>query len=370
MEIPGFTLARQMDEIGQELLETMENVVNSGQFILGSPVAEFEEQVARFTHSRYAVGVGNGSDALYLALRALNIGPGDDVLTTPFTFFATAGSILRTGAKPVFTDIEVDTFNMDPEQVRTRITPRTRAVLPVHLFGLMADVELIQRNSKVLVVEDAAQAIGAEVRGRCAGSIGDLGAFSFFPTKNLGALGDGGMVLTQGEEQAQVLRELRAHGSREKYYHEMLGINSRLDTMQAAILSVKLSYLPAWTSKRQHIARRYGESLGALSLDEVGLPTVPQGFTHVYHQYTIRASHRDQLRAYLKNQGVGSAVYYPLSLHLQPVLQDLGYRRGDFPISERVQEEVLSLPMFPELTDQEIDYVAETIGQFYGKRIG
>ncbi len=359
-----------MANIGPELLETMETVLNTGQFILGSFVKEFEEKIARFTGTPYAVGVGNGSDALYLALRSLHIGPGDEVLTTPFTFFATAGSILRTGAKPVFTDIEVDTFNMDPEQVRTRITPRTRAVLPVHLFGLMADVERIRRNSNLFVIEDAAQAIGAEARGKVAGNTGDLAAFSFFPTKNLGALGDGGMVVTHSEELVQLLRELRAHGSRKKYYHEVLGINSRLDGLQAAVLSVKLVYLPTWTAKRQYIAQRYQEGLNALSVDDVALPVVPLGFTHVFHQYTIRAARRDELQAYLKSHGIGSTVYYPLSLHLQPVLRDLGYKAGDFPVSEKAQAEVLSLPMFPELTEQEIDYVIETIAQFYGRKAG
>ncbi len=370
MEVPSFTLRRQIADIGKELSQTMETVLETGQFVLGPAVRQFEEQIAQYTHSRYAVGVGNGSDALYLALRALNIGPGDEVLTTPFTFFATVGSILRTGAKPVFTDIQVDTFNMDPEQIRTRITPRTRAVLPVHLFGLMADIETIRRNAKLFIIEDAAQAIGADLRGTMAGSAGDLAAFSFFPTKNLGALGDGGMVTAQAEELAESLRALRAHGSRKKYYHEVLGINSRLDALQAAVLSIKLAYLPVWTAKRQRLAKRYDEGLSALGLDDVRTPVVPPGFTHVFHQYTIRSGRRDQLQSYLKNRGVGSTVYYPLSVHLQPVLQDLGYRKGAFPVSERAQEEVLSLPMFPELSDQEVDYVIGAIGEFYGRRAG
>ncbi len=369
MVIPAFTLDRQMANIGSELTQAIGRIMESGQFILGTSVQHFEEQMARYTHTLGAVGVGNGSDALYLALRAAQIGPGDEVLTTPFTFFATAGSILRTGAKPVFTDIQVDTFNMDPEQARTRITPRTRAVLPVHLFGLMTDVEALRRDFHGLIVEDAAQAIGATLRGNPAGSVGDLAAFSFFPTKNLGALGDGGMITSQREEWVDTLRALRVHGSRKKYHHEMLGINSRLDALQAAVLSVKLSYLQTWTQRRQQIANRYTARLRALQLETVALPVVPSGFTHVFHQYTIRVQHRDDLQAFLKAQGVGTTVYYPVSLHLQPVLRELGYRLGDFPVSEKAQLEVLSLPIFPELTDSEVDYVTDMIGQFYGKRM-
>ncbi|WP_156023697.1 DegT/DnrJ/EryC1/StrS family aminotransferase [Sulfobacillus thermosulfidooxidans] len=370
MEVPSFTLTRQIKEMEKELSAAIQQVMESGQFILGDIVKTFEEQMADYTHSRFAIGVGNGSDALYLALRAADIGAGDEVLTTPFTFFATAGSILRTGAKPVFTDIQVDTFNMDPEQARTRITPRTRAVLPVHLFGLMADVEALRQNFDGIIIEDAAQAIGATLRGKPAGSVGNLAAFSFFPTKNLGALGDGGMVTTQREEWANAVRALRAHGARKKYYHEALGINSRLDALQAAILSVKLPYLDRWTQKRQYIAKRYSDGLHTLGLEAVHIPVVPDGFTHVFHQYTIRVENRDRLQAFLKSQGIGTTVYYPLALHLQPALRDLGYHLGDFPISEQVQNEVLSLPMFPELTDSEVDYVIEMIGHFYGKRVG
>ncbi len=365
MEIPSFTLSRQLAEIGPEATQAIREVMASGQFILGSGVQQFEESIAALTHSAYAVGVGNGSDAIYLALKAAGIGAGDEVLTTPFTFFATAGSILRTGAKPVFIDIRLDTFNMDPEQAAARITPRTRAMLPVHLFGLMADMDALRQNFSGVVVEDAAQAIGASMRGQMAGSVGDLAAFSFFPTKNLGAFGDGGMVTTSREDWAQKLRALRAHGSTRKYHHEFLGINSRLDALQAAVLNVKLPYLAGWTADRQRLAARYTEGLSRLDVEEIHVPVVPEGFTHVFHQYTIRVRDRDRLAAYLKAQGIGSTVYYPLSLHRQPALQEYGYHAGDFPRSEQAEREVLSLPMFPELREDEVDQVVEAIGRFY-----
>lgn len=365
MDIPAFTLSRQIDEIGPQTEAAVNEVISSGQFILGAQVQEFERRMAAFTQAGHAVGVANGSDALYLALRAAGIGPGDEVLTTPFTFFATAGSILRTGAKPVFTDIDLDTFNMDPDQASARISPRTRAMLPVHLFGLMADIDALRSHYSGLVVEDAAQAVGATLRGRAAGSVGDLAAFSFFPTKNLGAFGDAGMVTTVRAEWDETLRALRAHGSRQKYRHDMLGINSRLDALQAAVLNVKLPYLGGWTERRQHVAQRYQAGFAERNVEQVQVPVTPQGFTHVFHQYTVRAQNRDELQAYLKSRGIGSTVYYPLSLHLQPALQHLGYRVGDFPHSEQAQREVLSLPMFPELTDREVDRVVEEVAAFY-----
>ncbi|PSR36181.1 MAG: transcriptional regulator [Sulfobacillus thermosulfidooxidans] len=365
MNIPAFTLSRQIQEIGPAVEEAMHEVVNSGQFILGPQVQAFEERIAQMTGTGYAVGVANGSDALYLALRAAGVGPGDEVITTPFTFFATAGSILRTGAKPVFTDINLDTFNMDPDQASARISPRTRAMLPVHLFGLMADIDALRQHYAGVIIEDAAQAIGATLRNKPAGSVGDLAAFSFFPTKNLGAFGDAGMVTTTNDQWATMLRSLRVHGSRQKYHHEWLGINSRLDAVQAAVLNVKLNYLAHWTTRRQEIAERYRQGFVERRVSDIHLPSVPQGFSHVFHQYTIRAEARDRLSAYLKDRGIGTTVYYPLSLHLQPALRDLGYQLGDFPRSEQAQDEVLSLPMFPELTDQEVDYVVQQIAAFY-----
>ncbi len=369
MTIPAFDLKRQTALIGPDVLARIEAVMASSQFILGDTVKDFEAAVEDVIGAT-AIGVANGSDALYLALMALGIGPGDEVLTTPFTFFATAGSILRTGAKPVFTDIQLDTFNMDPALASTAVTPRTRAMLPVHLFGLMADLPALQQGFDGPIVEDAAQAVGASFQGLKAGSVGALGCFSFFPTKNLGAYGDAGLVSTRHSDLADRVRRLRVHGSRTKYVHDLLGINSRLDAMQAAVLLAKLPYLSRWTERRQAIALRYSHLIRDLGIDEVVPPTVPEGAVHVFHQYTIRAENRDGLMAHLKEQGIGSTVYYPLPLHLQPVLAELGYRAGDFPESERASRTVLSLPMFPELTDDEVDRVVSSIAAFYGHSTG
>ncbi len=365
MKIPSFTLSRQVAVIGPEIEKAIAQVIASGQFVLGSSVQQFETDVAQVVGSPHAIGVANGSDALYLALMALGIGPGDEVITTPFTFFATAGSILRTGAKPVFTDIQLDTFNMDPDLALARVTPRTRAMLPVHLFGLMADMSSLSRFTGP-IVEDAAQAIGANVDGRAAGTMGAMGCFSFFPTKNLGAFGDAGLVTTNDVDLASRLKVLRVHGAQKKYYHETLGINSRLDALQAAILSVKVPYLAAWTERRIQLAERYTKGLLDLGMKEVIPPYVPKGYRHVFHQYTIRADQRDALQAALKEAGIGSTVYYPTSLHLQPVFAELGYGPSDFPNSEKAESSVLSLPMFPELEDHEVDRVIEAVGNFYG----
>ena len=365
MTIPAFDLKRQTTVIANDVLLSIQRVLDSSQFILGNTVKDFEETIGRYIGAS-AIGVANGSDALYLALLALNIGRGDEVITTPFTFFATAGSILRTGAKPVFSDIQLDTFNMDPDLASAHVTPRTRAMLPVHLFGLMADLPQLAAHFDGPIVEDAAQAIGASWNHRAAGTAGILGCFSFFPTKNLGAYGDAGLVSSRNPELLQQVRHLRVHGSSKKYVHEMLGINSRLDAMQAAVLSVKLPYLPAWTRRRQAIATLYDSLFRHQGIEEVTVPVVPSEAVHVYHQYTIRAMRRDDLMSFLKQRGIGSTVYYPVPLHLQPILKDLGYRRGDFPVSEKASEEVLSLPMFPELTDDEVTRVVDTIGEFYG----
>ncbi|MHB1611482.1 MAG: DegT/DnrJ/EryC1/StrS family aminotransferase [Sulfobacillus sp.] len=368
MSIPSFTLSRQIALLGPAIGDRLTEVMASGQFILGPVAAQFETEIATVIGARHAVGVANGSDALYLALLALGIGPGDEVLTTPFTFFATAGSILRTGAKPVFTDIQLDTFNMDPDIALARVTPRIRAMLPVHLFGLMTDMTALARGYAGPIVEDAAQAIGASLYGHAAGTMGSLGCFSFFPTKNLGAFGDAGLVTSEDGALAAKVRILRVHGASKKYFHDTLGINSRIDAVQAAILSVKLPYLAEWTKRRIAVAARYTKGLTQLGVSEIVCPITPEGFVHVFHQYTIRASRRDALAAYLKEQGIGTTVYYPLSLHLQPVFKDLGYKAGDFPHSETAQETVLSLPMFPELLDSEVDQVVQAIAAFYGHR--
>lgn len=365
-KIPAFDLTRQIARLKPDLDAAWERVVTSGHFVLGEEVQNLEAELSRLLNDCIVVGVANGSDALYLSLQALGIGSGDEVVTTPFTFFATAGSILRVGGIPVFADIDPDTFNVDPDQALARVTPRTRAMLPVHLFGLMANMKTLGQGFSGPIVEDAAQAILASQDGLGAGTMGALGCFSFFPTKNLGAFGDGGVVVSARRDLMERVRMLRVHGARQKYVHETLGINSRLDALQAAILRVRLSHLESWTVRREEIARRYQANLSALGLLEAVRPQRhPEGFRHVYHQFTVRVHERDRLRAWLQQAGIGSTVYYPYPLHLLPAFQHLGYRTGDFPEAERLSREALSLPMFPELTDAEVDYVVERIGAFF-----
>lgn len=481
MKVPVFDLSRQNAELHDEIFAALERVIGSGHFILGEEVEAFEAEIARLSGVRYAIGVGNCSDALHLTQLALGIGPGDEVITTPFTFFATAGGTARLGARPVFVDIDPMTFNIDPARVEAAITPRTRAIIPVHLYGLPADLPALRRVADrhgLVLIQDAAQALGARVAGvqeaglpaagaqvtgapspstlagpaapdpptrrSCAvmdtdthrkppsppaqanrptprdlagrsvrtpvgtaasqalgggndapiAAIGDVTCYSFFPTKNLGAFGDGGMIVTNFAELAERLRMLRAHGSKPKYYHHLLGYNSRLDALHAAVLRAKLPYLPAWIERRRAIAARYRLLLADTRPVREGLVELPaeawpapvpapapasareaDGLAgaakagpayHVYHQFTIRVRrpYRDALRQHLAQHGVQTAVYYPLALHLQKVFEPLGYRLGDFPEAERATEEVLSLPMFPELTDDEIEYVVATIDSF------
>jgi len=329
-------------------------------------VREFEEEVAAYSGTKYAVGVASGSDALLLALRALGIGPGDEVITTSFSFFATAGSISRAGAKPVFVDIDPQTFNIDPNLIEAKITERTKAILPVHLFGQCADMDPILRLAKshnLKVVEDAAQAIGSEYKGRRAGSIGDLGCFSFFPSKNLGGFGDGGMVTTNDGELAEKVEILRKHGGRSEYHHSMIGYNSRLDTLQAAILKVKLKYLDEWTEKRQENAKYYDQALKGIA--GVRTPQDMKFGRHIYNQYTLRVERRDELRGWLKERGIGCKVYYPLPLSLQDCYRFLGLREGDMPQAEKASQEVISIPIYPELSQEEREEVVRTIGGFY-----
>jgi len=363
MQVPSFDLTRQNSKLRDELMAAIGEVVDSGQFILGDSVERLEEAIAEICGVKHAIAVANGSDALYLALMAAGVGPGDEVITTPFTFFATAGSIVRAGAKPVFCDIDPKTFNIDPTQIEGKVTARTKAILPVHLYGQSADMDPINEIAAkygLTVIEDAAQAIGAKYKGRPVGSLGDMACISFFPTKNLGAFGDAGMVVTKDDVLAERLRMLRVHGTRKKYYHEKLGINSRLDALQAAILNVKVKYLRGWIEARRSLAEGYDRGL-ALVGDVARYPEVAQGMYHVYHQYTIRVPNRDAVQEELRSRGVGSTVYYPLPLHLQPVFENLGYKLGDFPESERAAEEVLSLPMFPELETCEQEYVMEQL---------
>ncbi len=367
MTVPVFDLTRQWQILKDDVSAIMNEVLESGQFILGERVAELEQKIASLCGVEHGVGVANGSDAIFLALRALGIGPGDEVIVPAFTFFATAGSVSRTGATPVFVDIDPVTYNLDCEDVKKRLTSRTRAIIVVHLYGLPADmhgVMAIAEAHGLFVVEDAAQAIGARYGNQPVCSMGHVGALSFFPTKNLGCYGDGGMVVTRDAEIAEKTRILRAHGSKPKYYHSMLGINSRLDALQAAILLAKLPYLERWIIRRREIAALYNEYLSGIA--DLQLPRETPGCYHVYHQYTIRSGRRDELQASLKSKGIGSSVYYPLALHLQQVYADLGYSEGDLPKAEQATREVLSLPMFPELTDDEVYEVAVAVREALG----
>ncbi len=372
MQVPSFDLTRQNSKLRDELMAAIGEVVDSGQFILGDHVERLEESVAEICGVRHGIAVANGSDALYLALMAADVGPGDEVITAPFTFFATAGSIVRVGATPVFCDIDPGTFNIDPTQIEARITARTKAILPVHLYGQSADMDPINSIADkhgLTVIEDAAQAIGARYHNRPVGSLGHMACISFFPTKNLGAFGDAGMVVTDDDSLAERLMMLRAHGARKKYYHELLGINSRLDALQAAILSVKVKYVRAWIDARRSLAEGYNRGL-AMAANAARCPVAREGAYHVYHQYTIRVSHRDAVQEELKSRGIGSTVYYPLPLHLQPVFENLGYKLGDFPESEKAAEEALSLPMFPELKTSEQEYVVEQLCDILRSRAG
>jgi dTDP-4-amino-4,6-dideoxygalactose transaminase len=368
-QIPLLNLQAQYQAIREEIAAAIARVVESQQFILGEEVRKFEEEIAAYCGTQYAVGCASGSDALFLALLALGIGRGDEVLTTPYTFFATAGEISRIGAVPVFVDIDERSFNLDVSLAAKALAshPRIRALLPVHLFGGCSDMDPICRLAEecgIPVIEDAAQSIGAEYKGRRAGSIGQLGCFSFYPTKNLGAYGDGGMLTTSDTQLAGRLKALRVHGSTGKYLHQWIGINSRLDNLQAAVLRVKLPYLDSWSAGRQRNAERYRARLTD------SMPVVPPAPSvyqtrHIYNQFTIRCADRDRLQAYLREQGIGSEIYYPIPLHLQPCYSDLGYKKGKFPVSEKLAAEALSLPVQAELSLDDIDSVCDMIREFY-----
>lgn len=367
--IPSFDVTRQNSLLKDELLAAITEVIESGHFIMGPNVVALEEELAQLCSAEHAITVANGSDALYLALVACGIGPGDEVITTPFTFFATAGAIARAEATPVFCDVDPATYNIDVSKIEETITSRTKAILPVHLYGQPAAMDTIMAIAKqhdLIVIEDAAQALGAYYKDKPVGFWGHAACVSFFPTKNLGAFGDAGAILTNDPAIAEKMRMLRVHGSPKKYYHELLGINSRLDALQAAILRVKLPHFAEWTERRQKVASYYSQKLSNLDLNQsvLRLPTAPKGVKHVYHQYTIAVDKRDELQEDLQSCGISSMVYYPLPLHLQPVFEYLGYKKGDFPVSEQASQHVLSLPMFPELTFEEIDVVVEAIGQF------
>ena len=366
---PFLDLKAQYESIQEEIEAAVAETLASGQFVLGPQVRAFETEIARWNASRFAVGCASGSDALLVALMALDVGPGDEVITAPFTFVATLTAILRLGAKPVFADIDPVTFNLDPEQVRGAVTSRTRVILPVHLYGYPADLAPIMQTAeehRIAVVEDAAQAIGAEYHGQRTGNIGAIGCFSFYPTKNLSCAGDGGLNVTNDERLAERLRVLGRHGSRTTYRYDVLGINSRLDEIQAAILRVKLRKLDEWTAVRRRKAEVYGELFSQEGLDgEIRTPHVPDYAKAVYHQYTIRISRRDELREYLQAHGIPSGIYYPAPLHLEPAFSHLGHKGGDYPESERAAREVLSLPIYPELSIENQAAVVEAIASFY-----
>ena len=362
-------LTRYDAALKREIGRGVEEIFESGRFVLGSVVEEFERELARELGVAHAIGVSSGTDALLVSLMALEVGPGDDVVTSPFTFFASAGVVARLNARPVFVDIEPATFNLDPHRLENALTPRTKAIQPVYLYGQCAEMDPILEISLrrgVPVLEDACQAIGATEHGRPAGSLGRLAAFSFYPTKNLGAAGDAGAVTTDDPELAELIRKLRVHGSPVTYRHARVGGNFRIDALQAAVLLAKLPRLSAWNERRRAIAARYGELLGdAARAGRITLPVEAPGRRHVYHQYVVRvrAADRDAVRGRLAKEGISSAVFYPIPLHLQECFAGLGYREGDFPESERAAKEVLALPVFPELTDEEVERVAEAVGR-------
>jgi len=365
---PFLDLKAQFSPIREEIMSAVTRVLESQHFILGLEVSAFEQEAASYLGCKYAVGCASGSDALTLALMALGIGQGDEVITVPFTFVATAGSIARLGATPVFVDIDGDTYNIDPAALEAAITPKTKAIMPVHLFGLAADMNPIleiARRHGLPVIEDAAQAIGAEYKGKKVGNFGVMSCFSFFPSKNLGGAGDGGLITTDDVQLAQRLKLLRAHGSRSKYEYEILGVNSRLDAIQAAILRVKLAYLNEWTEARRRNADRYRELVSQFGLDRrISTPPEPVGYKHVYNQFTIRTKQRDDLREFLRSNGIPTEIYYPFPLHLQPAFAGLGYKPGSMPNSEAASVEVLSLPIFPELSSEQQESVVSSISEF------
>jgi dTDP-4-amino-4,6-dideoxygalactose transaminase len=367
MEVPQLDLKTQYAAIKKELRQAVDEVMESCQYILGPYVRDFEEDVASYCQTEYAIGVASGSDALLLSLRACDVGPGDEVITSPYSFFATAGVISHLGAVPVFADIDPRTYNIDADHIAAKITPRTKVIMPVHLFGQCAETDAIiavAGQHDIKVIEDAAQAIGAEHHGRKAGSRGHLGCFSFFPSKNLGGLGDGGMVVCNDPELAERVRILRVHGGERRYYHSVVGYNSRLDALQAAALRVKLKYLDRWTEKRRQHAHFYDQQLEELT---VVTPYAEPHNRHIYNQYTIRATDRDELHEFLRQHGVGTALYYPLPLHLQECYRQLNYRTGDLPEAERAARETISLPVYPELTRQQQEYVVSRIAAFVSK---
>lgn len=350
-QIHFLDLKSQLEPIKDEIHKKVLDVIDSGQFIMGEQVKLFEEEVATYLGVKHAIAVGSGSDALLIALMACGVKAGDEVITSPFTFFATAGAIARLGAKPVFVDIQKDTFNIDPSLIELAITSKTKAIIPVHIFGQAADMDEIMQIAKkhnLKVIEDACQAIGSDYKDKKSGTIGDLGCFSFFPTKNLGCFGDGGLITTNDDDLASYIRRCRVHGSSKKYHHEFVGINSRLDALQAAVLRVKLPHLNSWNTKRLEIANKYSEKLRNHFLT----PIIKENRNPIFHQYALLAKskeERDKVLSHLKENNIASGVYYPVPLHLQECFKDLGYKEGDLPVSEDIANRVFSIPIYPEV---------------------
>ena len=389
--VPLLDLKPQYAAIKDEIQAAINRVCDSQYFIMGPEVEALEKDLAAYCQTQFALGVSSGTDALILALMALDLKPGDEVITTPYTFFATAGSVARLGAKAVFVDIDPQTFNIDPAQIKGKITPKTRAIIPVHLFGQCADMEPIMEvagRHKLYVIEDAAQAIGAEYKGKRAGSIGHIGCFSFFPSKNLGAFGDGGAVTTNDPQLFKQMKILRVHGSEPKYYHKLVGGNFRLDALQAAVVRVKLNYLDSWTAGRQRNATFYNNLFNKLGLTNTsdGRVTLPvessqigqyalrlktnapfAGHRHIYNQYVLRVERRDALRAFLTEHKIGTEIYYPVALHQQECFADWGCQTGDYPASEAAAAETIALPIYPELTEEQLQTVVNTIAEFYDR---
>ena len=370
MQVPLLDLKEQNQVLRPQIEAALGRVLDTNGFILGTEVAALEKELAEYCRTKYAIGCASGSDALLLAMMALDVKAGDEVITTPYSFFATVSAVTRLGAVPVFVDIDPLTYNLDVSQIESNITSRTKAIQPVHLYGQCADMKALHEISakrSIPLVEDAAQAIGAEENGVRAGAMSEIGCFSFYPSKNLGGMGDGGFMTTDDDELARKLLALRVHGSEERYYHKWVGLNSRLDGFQGAVLRVKLPYLDGWSDQRKTNADNYRKLFTDAGLNEqVGLPYERENVRHIYNQFVVRVpDRRDELRAYLAGQGIGTGIYYPVSLHLQECFEYLGYKEGDFPESERASRETLALPIFPELQAEQQEYVVENIAKFF-----
>lgn len=368
MKVPFVDLKKQYNLVSREVNEKIQKVLENANFILGKEVEKFEQEFAAYCGVKYGIGVGSGTDALLLSLKALEIENGDEVITVPNTFTATIDAIARSGAIPIFIDINDETYCIDVSKIEDKITKKTKAIIPVHLYGHPAEMEVIldiARRYNLIVIEDACQAHGAEYKGEKVGSIGNIGCFSFYPAKNLGAYGDGGVAITNNEELAQKIKMLRNYGQRKKYFHEFVGFNSRLDELHAGILRIKLKSLDEWNGKRRENAEKYCEFLSEVM--EISIPREKDFGKHVYHLYIIRCENRDALQDYLNSKGISTGLHYPLPAHLQRAYQYLGYKKGHFPITEKYAKKIISLPMFPELTEKQIEYVCNNIKEFFKK---